>query len=153
MKPKVPTLTRKDIAHYIAQHKNVKASEVDCWVDAVLEAVRELLMTANPEIRLELRDFGVFEVKMTKAKPRARNPKTGDRLFVPSRRKTHFKPSKYLKTFLNEALPEDFELLLLHRGDGHSIAVHPEDLPGELREPLIQAGIEEIHELEEQVVD
>lgn len=117
MKPKVPTLTRKDIAHYISQKKDIKASEVDCWVDAVLEAIRELLMSADPEVRLELRDFGVFEVKMTKAKPRARNPKTGERLFVPSRRKTHFKPSKYLKNFLNEPLTADEEMILLNRAD------------------------------------
>ena len=59
---------------------------------------------ANPEIRIEIRDFGVFEVKTTKAKPKARNPKTGEIVYVPPRRKTHFKPGKLLKEELKKPL-------------------------------------------------
>lgn len=152
MKPKVPTLTRKDIAHYIAEHNDVKSCEVDCWVDAVLEAIRELLMSADPEVRLELRDFGVFEVKMTKAKPRARNPKTGDRLYVPSRRKTHFKPSKYLKNFLNEPLTKDQEEILLHRDD---LKQQPETEQSVAQKDYAHteaASGHEVHEVEEHVL-
>jgi len=63
------------------------------------------MMSADPELRIEIRDFGVFEVKTTKSKPKARNPKSGEIIFVPSRRKTHFKPSKLLKRFLSKPLP------------------------------------------------
>ena len=59
---------------------------------------------ANPEVRIEIRDFGVFEVKKTKAKPRARNPKTGEIIYVPARRKTHFKPGKLLKEAMKQPL-------------------------------------------------
>jgi integration host factor subunit beta len=152
MKPKVPTLTRKDIAHYISLHKNIKSCEVDVWVDSVLEAIRDLLMTADPEIRLELRDFGVFEVKMTKAKPRARNPKTGDRLYVPSRRKTHFKPSKYLRSFLNEPLSPDEEMLLLKREEEHKHATHPENLSPSFKQDEGEDLRRELHETEEHIV-
>jgi integration host factor subunit beta len=64
------------------------------------------MVEADPEIRIELRDFGVFEVKKTKAKPKARNPKTNETVFIPSRRKTHFKPSKRLKKILQVPLKE-----------------------------------------------
>ena len=64
------------------------------------------MMEADPELRIELRDFGVFEVKKTKAKPKARNPKTNETVFIPSRRKTHFKPSKRLKEELQRPLVE-----------------------------------------------
>ena len=112
MKDKVPTLTRKDIARRVSETHALKIQDADKWVDCVLTSIRELLMTADPEVRLEVRDFGVFEVKLTKAKPRARNPKTGDKVFVPPRRKTHFKPSKLLKSFLTQPLsPEDAALL------------------------------------------
>jgi integration host factor subunit beta len=104
MKDKVPTLTRKDIARKVADQLSLSVQESDTMVDAVLSSVRELLMSADPEIRLEVRDFGVFEVKLTKAKPRARNPKTGDKVYVPPRRKTHFRPSKLLKAFLTTPL-------------------------------------------------
>ena len=64
------------------------------------------MMEADPEIRIELRDFGVLEVKKTRAKPKARNPKTNETVFVPSHRKTHFKPGKRLKKLLRMPLKD-----------------------------------------------
>ena len=115
MKDKVPTLTRKDIARKVADQLSLKIQDADTMVDAVLTSVRELLMSADPEVRLEVRDFGVFEVKLTKAKPRARNPKTGDKVYVPPRRKTHFKPSKLLKSFLTKPLSSQAQARLMER--------------------------------------
>jgi integration host factor subunit beta len=74
------------------------------WVTSVVTAISDLLLQADPEVRIELRDFGVFEVKKTRAKPKARNPKTNETVFIPSRRKTHFKPSKKLKSVLQTPL-------------------------------------------------
>ena len=71
-------------------------------VDDLFESLRELIMSADPVIRIEIRDFGVFEVKKTKPKPKARNLKTGEFVYVPGRRKMHFKPGKILKNFLKE---------------------------------------------------
>ncbi len=76
------------------------------WVTDVIAALRELMLEADPEVRIELRDFGVFEVKKTKAKPKARNPKTNETVFIPSRRKTHFKPSKRVKQELQKPLAD-----------------------------------------------
>jgi integration host factor subunit beta len=76
------------------------------WIDAVLGAIKGTMLDANPTCRIELRGFGVFEVKKTKAKPKARNPKTNEEIFVPAHRKTHFKPSKSLKEFLRTPLKE-----------------------------------------------
>jgi integration host factor subunit beta len=115
MKNKVPTLTRKDIARNVAEQLSVRIQDADHLVDTVLTSIRELLMSADPEMRLEVRDFGVFEIKLTKAKPRARNPKTGDKVYVPPRRKTHFKPSKMLKMFLTEPLTPQAESRLMER--------------------------------------
>ncbi len=107
MAEKIRTLTRMDIARRIAETESLKLPDADQRVEAVLIAIRELLMTADPEVRLELRDFGVFEVKLARAKPRARNPKTGEKVYVPPRRKTHFKPSKRLKKFLTQILNQE----------------------------------------------
>jgi integration host factor subunit beta len=115
MKDKIPTLTRKDIARKVSQDLEIKVNDADQIVDAVLSSIRELLMSADPEVRLEVRDFGVFEVKLTKAKPRARNPKTGEKVYVPPRRKTHFKPSKLLRAFLTSPLSAKAEAMLLER--------------------------------------
>ncbi|MFC2093720.1 HU family DNA-binding protein, partial [Bacteroidota bacterium] len=75
-------------------------------VDSLFESLRELIMSADPINRIEIRDFGVFEVKKTKPKPKARNLKTGEFVYVPGRRKMHFKPGKILKNFLKEKMDD-----------------------------------------------
>lgn len=100
------TLTKKDVARRVSELMNEPIYKSEPWVSAVVTALGELMVEADPEVRIELRDFGVFEVKKTKAKPKARNPKTNETVFIPSRRKTHFKPSKRLKQVLQQPLRE-----------------------------------------------
>ncbi len=98
------TYTKRDIVRHVAESHHEKIHTAAAWVDRVFTSLREIMMTADPELRIEIRDFGVIEVKPTKSKPKARNPKSGEVIFVPSRRKTHFKPSKLLKAFLSKPL-------------------------------------------------
>lgn len=100
------TITKRDITKRTAQLIDGKVYQIEHVINAVFESMREYLMEAEPEIRIEIRDFGVFEVKKTKAKPKARNPKTGEIIFVKPRRKTHFKPGKILKDVLKKPLDE-----------------------------------------------
>lgn len=98
------TYTKRDIVRRVAEANGEPMIKVEPWVDSVIVAIREIMMSANTECRIEIRDFGVFEVKETKAKPKARNPKTNEVIYVPAHRKTHFKPSKLLKSFLRQPL-------------------------------------------------
>ena len=100
------TLTKKDVARKVADLMDEPIYKSEPWVSAVISAIGDLMLEADPEVRIELRDFGVFEVKRTRAKPKARNPKTNETVFIPSRRKTHFKPSKRLKEVLQTPLRE-----------------------------------------------
>jgi integration host factor subunit beta len=99
-------MTKKDVARRVAEKMDQPLYKAKPWVRAVLMALGDLLMEADPERRIELRDFGVFEVKKTKAKPSARNPQTNEPVFVPSRRKTHFKPGKRIQEVLKTPLQE-----------------------------------------------
>ncbi|OZC02243.1 HU family DNA-binding protein [Rubricoccus marinus] len=103
---RVPTLTKKDVARRVSELQGVPLYKCEPWVHAVVMSIRQLMEEADPEVRIELRDFGVFEVKKTKAKPKARNPKTNETVFIPSRRKTHFKPSKKLREVLQAPLAD-----------------------------------------------
>jgi integration host factor subunit beta len=103
-KDRPPTFTKKDIAKQIAETRDMNLDLASLWVDTVVSAVREVMLKANPELRIEIRDFGVFEVKLTKSKPKARNPQTGEVIFVPPHKKTHFKPGKLLKNFLSQPM-------------------------------------------------
>ncbi len=103
-KERVKTLTKKDIALSVEKKLSGEKMNAKNAVDAFFDSMRELLMTANPTLRIEVRDFGVFEVKKTKAKPKARNLKTGEFVYVPARRKMHFKAGKLLKGFLKQPM-------------------------------------------------
>jgi integration host factor subunit beta len=100
------TITKKDVAKRTAKIVGEKIYLTEKVVDGVFTALREFMEEANPEVRIEIRDFGVFEVKTTKPKPKARNPKTGEIIYVPARRKTHFKAGKLLKEVLKQPLAD-----------------------------------------------
>lgn len=100
----VKTYTKSDIAKRVAELRGEKYAKAIKWTDATFQALRETLMKASPELRVEVRDFGVFEVKLTKSKPNARNPRIGVTIYVPAHRKSHFKPGKLLKKFLSKSL-------------------------------------------------
>jgi integration host factor subunit beta len=101
------TITKKDVAKRTAKIVGEKIYLTEKVVDGVFQALREFMAEADPEVRIEIRDFGVFEVKRTKPKPKARNPKTGDIIYVPARRKTHFKAGKLLKEVLKQPMIDD----------------------------------------------
>lgn len=103
---RVKTLTRKDVESKMEEKLAGKRITKKLIVDSLFDSLRELIMTADPTIRIEIRDFGVFEVKKTKPKPKARNLKTGEFVYVPGRRKMHFKPGKILKTYLKNQVEE-----------------------------------------------
>ena len=95
------TTTKKDLALHVAKDTGCKKSLSSKMVDSIFAAMRNSLINGD---RIEIRGFGVFQVKDTKPKPAARNPRTGEIIYVPARRKTHFKPGKLLKDALHKPL-------------------------------------------------
>ena len=83
-----------------------KHSEV--IVDAVFESIINALQRGE---KIELRGFGSFRLRRREPR-KGRNPKTGDRVDVPSKRVPYFKPGKELKELINNKELEkgpDFE--------------------------------------------
>ncbi len=108
----LPTITKKDLALLVSQSTGCKKNMAAKMVDSLFVAMRDSLIQGN---RIEIRGFGVFQVKDTRPKPAARNPRTGEIIYVPARRKTHFKPGRLLKEALHQTregnldLPLDFD--------------------------------------------
>ncbi len=102
LKEKIKTYTRREIESRLGEKLLGKRLTEKLLVDSLFECLREVILEADPVSRLEIRDFGVFEIKRTKPKPKARNLQTGEFIFVPGRRKIHFKPGKIIKDFLKE---------------------------------------------------
>ena len=86
-------MSKLDIALKIANEVGLQQNQVKLIVQMVLDGMIDCLAT---EGRLELRDFGVFDVRVRKPRP-ARNPRTGEKVMVPERRVVHFKSGKAME--------------------------------------------------------
>jgi integration host factor subunit beta len=91
------TITKKELVLRIAEHTHQKQTITRDIIQLFIDEVITELARGN---RLELRDFGVFEVKVRKAR-KARNPKTGDEVRVPEKRVVTIKPGKKMKEQIN----------------------------------------------------
>ncbi|MDC0369979.1 HU family DNA-binding protein [Pelagibacteraceae bacterium] len=68
---------------------------LDTFVSSITGALTE-------KKTIELRKFGTFFLKEISEKKNARNPKTGELIYIPKKNKLRFKPSKELKKLINE---------------------------------------------------
>jgi len=101
---KTKTYTKKDIVKRVASKIGTSDYETTPFVHATFTVMAEMLCEDNELTRIEVRNFGVFTVKPTKAKPKARNPRTNVEFYVPAHRKTHFKPGQIIKQVLSKSL-------------------------------------------------
>jgi nucleoid DNA-binding protein len=100
----IKTYTKKDIATKLAKRQNRSVRSSLSLVDDFFSILRDYLTEESPYTRIEIRNFGVFESKPTKAKPRARNPRTNEEIYVPAHKKTRFKPGKVIKAHLRKPI-------------------------------------------------
>ena len=86
-------MTKKDMAKAIAEEMDLTQMQAKEIIQRVLDGITETLVQ---EGRIELRNFGVFEVK--KRKPRkGRNPRTGENVKVPAKLVVAFKPGREME--------------------------------------------------------
>ena len=86
-------MTKKDMAKAIAEEMGLTHAQAREVVQRVFDGITETLLN---EGRIELRNFGVFEVKERKPR-KARNPRTGEKVEVPAKRVLTFKPGREIK--------------------------------------------------------
>ena len=79
-------------------YPNFLTRDLDKVVEIILREIKE---TLNRGERVELRNFGVYQVDIQKASIR-RNPKTGEKVNVPKKRTIKCKMSKDLFKKLND---------------------------------------------------
>ena len=90
------TVTKKELIDRIAESTQAKRVIVKRIVQSFLDDITIELAKGN---RLEFRDFGVFETR-TRASRVAQNPKTLERVQVPSKRTVKFKMGRQMKKVL-----------------------------------------------------
>ncbi len=107
-------MTKKEIVKAISQDVGLPKSKTREVVQKTFDAIIDALVS---EGRIELRNFGIFEVKKRAARP-GRNPRTGDEILVPERYVVNFKPGKVMEDrvkrlkakTVSEAIAEAMEL-------------------------------------------
>ncbi len=91
-------MTKKEIVRTISEEIGLTQMQTKEIVQKTFNAIVEALVE---EGRIELRNFGVFEVKR-RAPRKARNPRTGDKVFVPEKYVVTFKPGKEMEERVRE---------------------------------------------------
>jgi integration host factor subunit beta len=86
-------VTKKEIVKQISDRIGLTQLKTKEIVQQTFDAIVETLLS---ERRIELRNFGVFEVKERKPR-KARNPRTGEKVDVPSKFVVTFKPGKEME--------------------------------------------------------
>jgi integration host factor subunit beta len=86
-------VTKKEIVKQISDRIGLTQLKTKEIVQLTFDAIVDTLLADR---RIELRNFGVFEVKLRKAR-KARNPRTGDKVDVPPKHVVTFKPGKEME--------------------------------------------------------
>jgi integration host factor subunit beta len=94
-------VTKKEIVKKISEDIGLTQLKTKDIVQRTLDAIIGTLVS---EGRIELRNFGVFEVKR-RAPRKARNPRTGDKVYVPSKNVVTFKPGKEMEELVRKMDP------------------------------------------------
>lgn len=92
-------MTKKEMAKQIAAELDVDQTLTKKIVQRCLDSVIETLATTG---RIELRNFGVFEIRQRAAR-KARNPKTNQEVLVPAKRIVTFRAGKNIASRLTDA--------------------------------------------------
>ncbi len=104
-------MTKKEIVKTISEEigltqlktKEIVQKTFDAIVDTLVEDTKSNINKGGDGAlgRIELRNFGVFEVKKRAAR-KARNPRTGEKVFVPQKFVVTFKPGKEMEERVRE---------------------------------------------------
>lgn len=111
----VTTITKRELVIEVASKLGLTQNEVSNVVQDMLDTITEALVNGQ---RLEVRNFGVFEVKKRDARI-GRNPRTGQEVPISEKRVASFKPGKALKEWVQAGVDHK-PVHLFDGGDGRA---------------------------------
>ena len=90
-------MTKAELVDVVTRNSELSRKDTEVIVQTVLDSIVDSLKTGE---KVELRGFGSFRLR-ERAPRDGRNPKTGEKVFVPAKRVPYFKPGKDLKELIN----------------------------------------------------
>ena len=97
------TITKKELVNRISEQTGLTKVVVKDVLQRFLDEIIEELARGN---RLEFREFGVFEVRERAAR-RAQNPRTLEKVDVPSKRVVKYKVGRLMRERVCDERPEE----------------------------------------------
>jgi integration host factor subunit beta len=97
---KAGVMTKAELVDEVARVVGLTKKQAETIVNIVFDSIVESLRAGQ---KIELRGFGSFRLRSRKSRT-GRNPKTGEKVEVPSKKIPYFKPGKELKELINKAL-------------------------------------------------
>ena len=91
------SMTKAELVEEVSRVSDLTRKHSEVIVEAVFSSIVGALQKGD---KIELRGFGSFRVRRRRSR-QGRNPKTGDRVDVPSKRIPYFKPGKELRDLIN----------------------------------------------------
>ena len=88
---------KKDIVRKLSYKLNIHHDESKFLLDCTLDVLKDMFLDQGEKIHIEIRNFGVFDIFYTDKRLNARNPKTGEKVVIPKRKKIVFKTSKKIR--------------------------------------------------------
>ncbi len=95
-------MTKAELVDEVARVVQLTKKQAETIVNIVFDSIVESLRAGE---KIELRGFGSFRLRSRKSRT-GRNPKTGEKVEVPSKKIPYFKPGKELKELINKTLAE-----------------------------------------------
>jgi nucleoid DNA-binding protein len=93
----ISVVTKKEIVKTISDETGLNQQQIKQVVQKTFDSIVQTLVE---EGRIELRNFGVFQVRPRAAR-KARNPRTGRQVEVPEKFVVSFKPGKIMEERVN----------------------------------------------------
>lgn len=90
-------MTKAELVKEVADVSDLSKKHSEVIVNTVFHSI---IIALHKNDKVELRGFGSFRIRQRKAR-QGRNPKTGERVTVPSKKIPYFKPGKELKKLIN----------------------------------------------------
>ena len=81
------------------RNPNINKRDLERIFELFLQEIIDSLINKKS---IEIRSLGTFFIKEIKEKKQARNPKTGENIYVPKKNKIRFRASKRLKELINK---------------------------------------------------
>jgi integration host factor subunit beta len=99
---KTGVMTKAELVDEVASVVQLTKKQAETIVNIVFDSIVDSLRNGQ---KIELRGFGSFRLRNRKSRT-GRNPKTGEKVEVPSKKIPYFKPGKELKELINRAIAD-----------------------------------------------